>query len=842
MEARKRNSDLSSKRLARIRCLKECVECLRTCTELPKSLAYVPQSTEYRTTKASVVSAYAEADSRSRKVLDVACLVDHRLLVSAEEFCNGEGQWARLLKAYLPNKPSTEVIPSEECWLNIYRSQTGPEDVVIFSEVQPAKNTEFSHGISKPEISTWKEVVEANYSVGIRCQQGVIKPSDEAVVDRMRSVPTNWTLDHDEELAQFLASHTCTDNDNLGSIKNYVESISVSTFSVKEGPDNLTDGSSDTYWESDGNQGLHWVRLKMKKGTTIKKLVVTIDGNDDNYMPSRILVFGGQLENLVKLNTVSIDQSLCGLTDVTILEDQMVHHPWLEIRIKECKDDGIDTRIHGLKIKSSKEMDLGLNSDLFKSEKLLVRYPKIEGFPSLSLYSRGLLLLRFISLLDSVLSFIIPSWEFSVQSFASLEVVRQFLPLSKKRIPLIETFLRESETGRTSGMPKLYINRRAAADHKIDPSLDPDYKNSIFHQIYEGLKPRDKFEKVLDYRWPSRHDQWWECKFIAEGIVDQGGGFRDSLSDIAEELCPSDNSSNVPLPLFIRSPNQKNMDANVNRDVYIPNPSCQEFHHYEWIGKLMGACLRGKENLVLSLPSFVWKKLGGEHVKWERDFVTVDEAEVKVIENMVSMDEDNFSAFFGEERTWTTVLSDGTCVSLKPNGTEENVAYADRQEYCSAVQVTRMAESEAQISAISRGLLQVVPQAVLDLLTWQELERRICGDPEISLENLRRATHYEDLEEEDDRVKHFWGALGNFSNEDRSRLLRFITGRRRLPAPLFICPEKGRDCVDTLPESSTCANTLYLPNYSSPEKAEEKLRYAAYNCIAIDTDISPWDE
>jgi E3 ubiquitin-protein ligase HECTD3 len=49
-------------------------------------------------------------------------------------------------------------------------------------------------------------------------------------------------------------------------------------------------------------------------------------------------------------------------------------------------------------------------------------------------------------------------------------------------------------------MPKLYINRRAAADHKTDPSLDPEYKNSIFYQIYEGLKPRDKYEKLLDYR------------------------------------------------------------------------------------------------------------------------------------------------------------------------------------------------------------------------------------------------------------------------------------------------------------------------------------------------------
>jgi hypothetical protein len=45
-----------------------------------------------------------------------------------------------------------------------------------------------------------------------------------------------------------------------------------------------------------------------------------------------------------------------------------------------------------------------------------------------------------------------------------------------------------------------------------------------------------------------------------------------------------------------------------------------------------------------------------------------------------------------------------------------------------------------QIAAITRGLLQVVPQAVLDLLTWQELEKRVCGDPEISLESLRRSS------------------------------------------------------------------------------------------------------
>jgi hypothetical protein len=59
------------------------------------------------------------------------------------------------------------------------------------------------------------------------------------------------------------------------------------------------------------------------------------------------------------------------------------------------------------------------------------------------------------------------------------------------------------------------------------------------------------------YRYDKSVDQWWECKFIGEGIIDQGGGFRDSLSDISEELCPNSScDAPVPLPFFIRSPNQ----------------------------------------------------------------------------------------------------------------------------------------------------------------------------------------------------------------------------------------------------------------------------------------------
>lgn len=70
----------------------------------------------------------------------------------------------------------------------------------------------------------------------------------------------------------------------------------------------------------------------------------------------------------------------------------------------------------------------------------------------------------------------------------------------------------------------------------------------------------------LACRWPSQgqNEQWWECKFVGEGIIDQGGGFRDSISDMSEELCPANPEDPVPLPFFIRAPNQVTITDKMN--------------------------------------------------------------------------------------------------------------------------------------------------------------------------------------------------------------------------------------------------------------------------------------
>ncbi|KAM9619325.1 E3 ubiquitin-protein ligase HECTD3-like isoform 4-T4 [Morphnus guianensis] len=518
----------------------------------------------------------------------------------------------------------------------------------------------------------------------------------------------------------------------------------------------------------------------------------------------------------------------------TQLQLYMQHHcPFLA-------DQGYNVRLRGIKIKSFWEWDLILNADMFQPARL-VRYPLLEGVNTDVLYRRAVVIQRFVQLLDSVLCYLIPLSEDSVGTFNALRSMKPFLLLSKQSTALITHCLQSSESTPPHTLPKLYINRHLAREHRTNPALDPSCKNTVFTQLYEGLRS-SKNNQPLDYRWPLSYSQWWECEFITEGIIDYGGGFRDSLSDVSEELCPSSGDVAVPLPFFVRTSNQGNSSSDT-RDLYVPNPSCRDFPKYEWIGQLMGAALRSKEFLILALPVLVWKQLAGEEVSWSKDFATVDSELVKLLEVLEGVDREAFEFMFGRELTYTIVRSDQRVVELIPNGSSTVVRYEDRKEFIRLVQKARLEESKEQIAAMRAGLLRVVPQPVLDLLTWQQLEKKVCGDPEITVAELRRFITFEDFPSDDTRIQNFLEALNNFTSEDLSRFLKFVTGRSRLPVQITVYPERENlNALDLMPQASTCSCSFFLPNYSSAKACEELLRYAVYNCMSIDTDKNPWDE
>uniref|UniRef100_A0A8C1Z9A6 HECT domain containing 3 n=1 Tax=Cyprinus carpio TaxID=7962 RepID=A0A8C1Z9A6_CYPCA len=796
--------------LGRIRFLNKCIECFGKSEPLPESLCYVPKEVCYKICKdsssgstagnsggKSLVSVWESPHQAPHKKL-CKCNIELKkgtcIRTTGEEYCNSHGLWVKISREQLEEYRAG--LDLEEGWILVCKHTEGGDRLVLVESPDAVLRQQQLFGYDHKPSSRWEQVVDVENSLHVGAKPKVAEP-DEVAVRRLRYVPPTWTFECDEDLVHYYCDHNGKEEENLGGVKQCVTSIDVSSNSVY----------TETFWESDGMQGQHWIRLHMKRGTVVK-----IDFKAGNL-----------------------------IGDVCVLEDMTSYLPVIEIRIEECRDEGMDVRIRGLKIKSSCVRNLGLNADIFQSPNL-VRYPRLEGTPPDVLYRRILVIQRFITLLDSLLPHMVPAWDYSLGTFNQIKNIKQFLLLSKRRSALITQCLKDSETSKPNFLPRLYINRHLAMEHRDNPTLDPTCKNAVFTQVYEGLKPSDKYEKTLDYRWPAQHDQWWECKFIAEGIIDQGGGFRDSLADMSEELCPSSSECPMPLPFFTRTSNQVT-GAGEARDFYVPNPSCREFHKFERIGQLMGAALRGKDFLVLALPGLVWKQLIGESVSWAIDFPAVDSVLVKLLEAMEHMDKETFDFKFGQELVYTTLLSDGQMVELIPGGSGEVVRYEDRIEFIRLVQKSRLEESREQIAAMQAGLVKVVPQAVLDLLTWQEVEKKVCGDPEITVEALKRLTRFGDLEQTDVRVQYLWEALMNFTNEDRSRFLRFVTGRSRLPAPIYVFPDKqGSETIDALPQSSTCSSTLYLPKYSSAKVCEEKLRYAAYNCVAIDTDMSPWEE
>ena len=47
---------------------------------------------------------------------------------------------------------------------------------------------------------------------------------------------------------------------------------------------------------------------------------------------------------------------------------------------------------------------------------------------------------------------------------------------------------------------------------------------------------------------------------------------------------------------------------------------------------------RGREHLVLALPQFIWKRLVGEEVTWDRDFISVDSDQVRNWSSWMKLD------------------------------------------------------------------------------------------------------------------------------------------------------------------------------------------------------------
>ncbi|XP_035485655.2 E3 ubiquitin-protein ligase HECW2 isoform X9 [Scophthalmus maximus] len=172
---------------------------------------------------------------------------------------------------------------------------------------------------------------------------------------------------------------------------------------------------------------------------------------------------------------------------------------------------------------------------------------------------------------------------------------------------------------------------------------------------------------------------------------------------------------------------------------------------------------------------------------------------------------------------------------LKPGGANIPVSEKNKKEYIERMVKWRIERGVVQqTESLVRGFYEVVDARLVSVFDARELELVIAGTAEIDLSDWRNNTEYRGGYHDNHIViRWFWAAVERFNNEQRLRLLQFVTGTSSIPyegfaslrgsnGPRRFCVEKWGK-VSALPRAHTCFNRLDLPPYPSFSMLYEKM-------------------
>jgi hypothetical protein len=145
-------------------------------------------------------------------------------------------------------------------------------------------------------------------------------------------------------------------------------------------------------------------------------------------------------------------------------------------------------------------------------------------------------------------------------------------------------------------------------------------------------------------------------------------------------------------------------------------------------------------------------------------------------------------------------------------------------------------QQRAALNAFLRGFYEVVPQHLIQVFDYQELELMLNGLPEIDMADWKTNTEYKGKYEKAHKViGWFWQTVEDFTEVERAKLLQFITGTSRVPASGFgalqsydgnlrlFCITSTERSAGLFPKAHTCFNRIDLPLYDSQAELEQYL-------------------
>ena len=358
-------------------------------------------------------------------------------------------------------------------------------------------------------------------------------------------------------------------------------------------------------------------------------------------------------------------------------------------------------------------------------------------------------------------------------------------------------------------------------------SKKPFKKEAEFTQVYyqySKYDPASFRSKRID-----RDHNAFKIEYINELVQGLSGPYRQFFSDITIEL-----QSGEKVNLLIPTQNNINNKGEF-KDKFTINPKNEDFPQFEFLGVLMGVCIRTGVYLPLDLCSLVWKKLINEKITLD-DIKQFDEGLYQMSELLSNPKADKELLKNTFDGITNINLSDGS--EKKLQGKYDNIieSFEQRKQLLKEINNIRLNECIKQIHSIKKGLSKMIPSSLLHFFTWEEVEKLVCGKKTVDIELLKKNTVIApELQKKDYLVKWLWEIVNEFSEENKINFVKFCYAQERLPPTQeeytkrqiqFTIKFNSHSKKDLLPRADTCFFFLILPDYTNKDIMKKMISIA----------------
>jgi len=274
----------------------------------------------------------------------------------------------------------------------------------------------------------------------------------------------------------------------------------------------------------------------------------------------------------------------------------------------------------------------------------------------------------------------------------------------------------------------------------------------------------------------------WRFEFMGEIGVDAGGLAREWFHLITSQLMDADNG------LFISSShNQMCMTINPTSNI---SHSEDHLYYYRFMGRVMGKALFDRQLVSGHLVKYLYKHVLGWPVTFH-DLEEVDQDLYKNLKELTQMDKEQVEYTCLDFTVTEEILGEKRVVELVEGGKDMEVNGDNLPEYLEAnLKYRLMDRIKPQLSELLLGFYDVIPETLLTVLDFNELELLLCGLPNIDLKDWKDHTIYSGKcrkrKDQDQTIQWFWEIVENdFDQEMRARLLQFVTGTSGVPSRGF---------------------------------------------------------